>query len=162
MNQHICKALVTQNDCVISTQDTLKLIHQRFGHISIPSIWRMKNNILVEVLNTKLSQLEEPCAIFLMTKANIIPRGTAVDVSKCFPYFMNQMDFSFFNVEIINLFTSTFVEMCLSTSQPFEFPSIGKNPTLETMEFIVTKLINNDKKVLLITVYDYFSLDIYS
>ena len=65
---------------------------------------------------------------------------------------MLNMDFSFFNAESICVFTSTFVAICSATSHPFVFPSIIKNPPLDILKFIVTKLINQDKKVALIRV----------
>ena len=66
-----------------------------------------------------LLDLEDPCPIFFLIKANKIPRGPTVDVSKFSPGFMLQMYFSFFNVESICGFTSTFAAICSDTSPPF-------------------------------------------
>ena len=63
----------------------------------------------MEGLPENIPDLEEPCPIFLLTKANKIHRGPTTDISKFAPGFMFQMDFVFFNVEIICGFTSTFV-----------------------------------------------------
>ena len=57
------------------------------------------------------------------------------------------MYFSFFNVESIRGFTSTFVAICYDTSYPFGFPFRSKRPPLDILKFIVTKLRNQDKKV---------------
>ena len=88
----------------------------------------------------------------MMTKATKIPRGSTTDVSKISPGFMLQMDFSFFNVESIRGFTSTFVAICSATSYLFGFPSRSKRPPLGILKFLVTTLINQDKKVALIRV----------
>ena len=96
--------------------------------------------------------MEEPCPICLLTKANKIPRGPITDVSEFAPGFMLQMGFSFFNVEIIRGFTSTFVAICSATSYPFGFPSRSKRPSLGILKFVVTTLRNQDKKVAFIRV----------
>ena len=59
---------------------------------------------------------------------------------------MLQMYFAFFNVESIHGFISTFVAICSDTSYPFGLLSRSKSPTLDTLKFIVTKLVNQDKK----------------
>ena len=87
-----------------------------------------------------------------MTKATKIPRGPTIDVLEFPPGFMLQMDFSFFNVEIIHGFTSTFVAICSASSRPFKFTSRGKRPPLDTIKFIVTTLRNQDNKFALIRV----------
>ena len=98
--------------------------------------------------------MEEPCPIFILNTATIIPRVPTTDVSKFAPGFMLQMDFAFFNVESICGFTSTFVTICSATSYPFGFTSRSKRPPLDILKFMVTKLRNQDKKVALIRVYE--------
>ena len=71
----------------------------------------MAKNGLMEGLPENLPELEEPCPICLLNKATKIPRGPTTDVSKFASGFMLQMDFSFFNVESIHGFTSTFVDI---------------------------------------------------
>ena len=66
---------------------------------------------LMEGLPENLPELEEPIPVCLFTKATKITRGPTTDVSKIAPGFMLQMDFSFFNVEIILVFTSNFVDV---------------------------------------------------
>ena len=68
------------------------------------------------------------------------------------PRFILQVYFSFFNVEIVHLFTSAFVVVYSSNPHPFGFTSISKRSPLETLKFISTTLINKDKKVTLIIV----------
>ena len=70
---------------------------------------------LMESLPKHIPNLEEPYPICILIKADKIPRGPTIDVSIFDPGFMLQMDFSFFNVEIICLFTSTFVAICSAT-----------------------------------------------
>ena len=81
-----------------------------------------------------------------------IPIGPTIYVSKYFPGFMLQIDFSFFNVEIIHGFTSTFMAMCSATSNPFGFPSRIKRPPLVILKFLFTALSNHDNKVAFIRV----------
>ena len=97
-----------------------------------------------------------------MTKVTNIPRGPTTDVSKFSPGFMLQMDFSFFNVESIREFTSTFVAIYSATSYPFGFISRRKRPPIDVLKFIVTTLKNQDKKVTLIRVDEDGSLARYS
>ena len=68
------------------------------------------------------------------------------------------MDFSFFNVESIGGFNSTFVDICSTTSHPFGFPSIIKCPPLDILKFLVNKLRNKDKKVAFILFDEYGAL----
>ena len=56
-----------------------------------------------------IPDLDEPFPFCLLTKASKITRGMNIDVSTFPPGFMLQMDFVFFNVEIIRVLTSTFV-----------------------------------------------------
>ena len=70
----------------------------------------------MEGLQENIPDLEEPCPICLLTKETKITRGPTTDVSKISPGFMLHMDFSFFNVESIRVFTSTFVAICYATS----------------------------------------------
>ena len=60
---------------------------------------------------------------------------------------MLHMDFSFFNVESICGFTSTFVAIFSATSHPFGFTSRSKRPPLDILKCLVTTLRNQDKKV---------------
>ena len=96
---------------------------------------------------TNLPDLEEPCHIFLLTKANKIPRGPTIFVLKCAPGFIIQMDFAYFNVEIIHGFNSNFVAICSATSYPFGFPPRRELPPLGILKFLVTTLINQYNKV---------------
>ena len=57
---------------------------------------------LLEGLIENLPDLEEPCPIFLRTKATTIPRSATTDALKCAPVFMLQIDFVFSNVESIH------------------------------------------------------------
>ena len=101
----------------------------------------------MEGIPENIPELEEPCPICLLTKENKIPIVPTTDVSKFVPGFMLQMDFYFFNVEIIREFTSTFVAICSATSYPFGTPYISKLPPLDILKFLVTTLMNQDKKV---------------
>ena len=65
---------------------------------------------------------------------------------------MLQIDFSFFNVESISIFNSNFVYICSTISYPFGFPSRSKRPHLDILKFIVTLLMNQDRKVAFIRV----------
>ena len=94
----------------------------------------------------------DPCHISLWTKATKLPRFPKTDVSKISRWFMIQMGFSFFNVESIRGFTSTLVVLWSSTSYPFGFPYRRKHPSLDTLNFFVTTLRNQDKKVVFIRV----------
>ena len=104
---------------------------------------------LMKGILENLPVLENPCPIYLFTRANKIPRGPTTDVSKPPPGFMLQIDFSFFNVERICGFTSTFVDICSATSYPFGLPSISKRPPIDILKFLVATLRNQDKKVAL-------------
>ena len=106
----------------------------------------------MEGLPETIPELEDPCPIYLLTKATKIPRGPTTDASKFAPGFMIQMDFAFFNVESIRGFTSTFVAICSATSYPFGFPSRSKRPPLDILKFLVTTLRNQDKKLAFIRV----------
>ena len=68
------------------------------------------------------------------------------------PWLMLQMDFSFFNVEIIREFNSTFVAICSATSYPFIFTSRSKHSDIGILKFLVNILSNQDKKVVFIRV----------
>ena len=65
---------------------------------------------------------------------------------------MLYMDFTFYNVESICIFTSNFVAICSATSYPFGFTSRSKFQNLYILNFIVTTLRNQDKKFALIRV----------
>ena len=70
----------------------------------------------LEGIPENIPELEDPCTICLLTKATKILRGPTTDVSKFSPGFMLQIDPSFFNVESIRGFTSTFVDIFYATS----------------------------------------------
>ena len=91
--------------------------------------------------------LEEPCPICLLTKVTKVPTGPTFDVLKFIPRFMLKMDFSFFNIEIICGFTSTFVAMCSSTSHLFGFTPRIKRTLIDILNFIFSTLSNQDKKL---------------
>ena len=95
---------------------------------------------------SNIHDLEDPCPIFLLTKATKISRGPTTDFSKFPPGFMLQLDFAVFNAEIIRGFTSTFVTICYTISYPFGFTSIIKSPSLDIIKLLVTTLSNPDKK----------------
>ena len=81
-----------------------------------------------------------------------------MNVSKFASCFMLQMDFVFFNVEIIHDFTSTFVAICSATLYPFVFLYRSKWPTLDILKFLVNTLMNQDNKFALIQVDKYAAL----
>ena len=112
----------------------------------------MSRKMLIEALSENLPHLDEPWPVFILTKATKIPRGLTTDVSKFAPGFMLQMDFEFFNVEIIRGFIYTFVSMCSATSYPFGFQIRSKRLPLDILKIIVNKLINQYKKVVFIWV----------
>ena len=109
----------------------------------------------MEVFPPNLPELEETCPICILTKATYITRGPTIDVYKTPPVFMFHMDFAFFNVEIIRVFTSTFVALCSATSYPFGFLSRSKSPPLDILKFIAIKFRNHDNKVSFILVDEY-------
>ena len=113
-------------------------------------------------ISDNLPDLDEPCRIFLWTKATKIIRGLTIDVSKSTSGFMLQMDFSFLNVYIIRGFTSTFVAICSATSFAFGFPSRIRCLTIEILKLFVTILINQDKIVLFVWVDEDGALARYS
>ena len=129
-----------------------QLIHQSFGHVSIIRLKLMARKGLLEGIPEHLSELEEPFPICLLTKATKIPRGPTTDVSKFAPGFMLQMYFSFFNVESIRGFTSSFVAIFSATAYPCGFPSRIKHTPLDILKFLVTTLRNQDMTVAFIRV----------
>ena len=68
------------------------------------------------------------------------------------------MDFAFSNAEIIRGFNSTCVAIYSATSYSFGFPSRIKRPPLDILKFLVTTLINQDKKVAFIRLDEYGAL----
>ena len=110
-----------------------------------------KNRILGGLPNNIYS-LEELCPICILTKETKIPRDTTNDVSEFSHWFMLQMYFIFFNIEIICEFTSTFVDICSDTSYPFVFSARSRVPHLDILKFLVNKLSNKDKKVAFVQV----------
>ena len=75
---------------------------------------------------------------------------------------MIQMNFAFFNVEIICIFTSNFVDILSYTSYSFGFLFIRKRSPIENFKLLVTILGNQYNKVALIRVDGYGSLAIAS
>ena len=102
---------------------------------------------LMEGLPENLPELEEPCPICLLTKSTNICRVPTDDVSKISPGFMLQMDFAFFNLESICVFTPILVDIRSATSHPFGYTSRRKLPPLDIIKFIFTTLRNQDKKI---------------
>ena len=113
---------------------------------------------LMEGLPENLPESEEPCPIYILTKATKITRCPTTDVSKFSPGFMLQIYFAFSNLESTRGFTSTFVAILYATSHPFGFSSRSKRPPLDILKFLVTKLRNQDKKVAFIRVDEYGAL----
>ena len=107
----------------------------------------MARKVLMEVLPTSIPDLKEPYRIFILTKETKISRGPTIDVLEFTPGFMTQMDFASFNVESIYGFTSTFVDICSTTSNPFGFSSKRKCLPLDILKYIFTTLRKQDKKV---------------
>ena len=85
-----------------------------------------------------IPDLEEPCPIFISTKANKITRVLIIYVSKFYPGFMLQIYLSFFGVERICGFNSTFLAKYSDTSYLFGFLYIIKLPLLDVLKFLVT------------------------
>ena len=56
---------------------------------------------LIEGLPVNIPELDQPCAICLLTKATKNPCGPSIDVSTFVPGFILQLDFAFFNVASI-------------------------------------------------------------
>ena len=102
----------------------------------------MARKRLMNIIQENIPDLEETLPIFLSTKANKIPKGTAIDVLIYPPGFMLQIDFSFFNVESIRGFNSTFLAICSTNSHPFGFKSRSKHPPLDILKLLVTTLMN--------------------
>ena len=109
-------------------------------------------------LPENLPELEESFRIYLLNKETKIPWYPTPDVSKYSPGFMLKMDFVSFNVESIRGFTSIVLDICSATSYLFGFTSRIKCPPLEILQFLVTKLKNQDNKVALIRAYEYGAL----
>ena len=74
---------------------------------------------------------------------------------------MLHMDFTFFNVESIRGFTSTFVAILSATPYPFGLPSRSKRPPIDILTFIFNTLRNQDKKAAFVRVDEYGALAIY-
>ena len=121
----------------------------------------MAKKVLMKVLPTNLPDLEEPCLIFLLNKIDKFTIGPNIDVSKISPGFMLKIDFSFFNVESIRGFSSTFLAICSATSHPFRFTYRIKHPTFDIIKLFVTILRNHYNKVTFIQVDEYGALERY-
>ena len=115
---------------------------------------KRSRKVLVEGLPRNIPDLEEPWHICLLIKTTKIPIGKTIYVSIFFPGFMLYMDFSFFGVESISRFTSTFVAICSTNSYPFGFTFRSKCPPLEILKLFVTTLSNQDNKVSFIWFYE--------
>ena len=107
--------IVVPTICQLSKQKIYQIIHHSFGRVYINRLKRMARNGCMENLPKNLPELEEPCPIFLLTKATKVNRGPTTYVSKFSPGFMLQMDFLFFNAERIRGFASTFDAICSAT-----------------------------------------------
>ena len=160
INPHRDKNLVVPTFCGISKQNLSQLIHQRFVHAYITRLELMSIKGLMEGLPENISELEDPCLIYILTKETKILRGPTTNVSKISPGFMLQMDFASFHVEIIRGFTSTFVAIFSDTSYSFGFTYRSKCLPLDILKFLVTTLRNQDNKVAFIRVDEYGSLAI--
>ena len=112
-----------------------RLIHQCFGQVFIVRFRVMANKGLMKSLPTKLTDLEEPWPICILTKATEIPIGPNIYASNFSSGLMLQMDFVFFNVGIIHGFTCIFVAICFATSYPFGFTSRSKISPLDILKF---------------------------
>ena len=145
-NPYHIKEVVTPNVCGISNQTISQLVNQHCGRVCIPWLHRMSMKVLMEVLPTKLPNLEEPCEIYLLIMATIITRAPKSNISNFPPGFMIQTEFAFSNVECIHGFNPTFVAICSSTSYTFNFSSRIKRSPMYTLKFIVTALRNQDNK----------------
>ena len=64
------------------------------------------------------------------------------------------MHFTFFNVESILVFNSTFVVVCSANSYPFGLPFRSKHLPIDILKFLVTSLSNMDNKFVFILVYE--------
>ena len=88
--------------------------------------------------------------------------GPKIDVSKFPPGFMLQMYLYFFKFEDIHGMTYIFVKICYFTSYNFGFPSRSNRIPLDTLDVLVTSLINQYKKVAFIIIDYYDALSISS
>ena len=116
----------------------------------------------MEGLPTNLPNLEEPFSFCFLIKATKIPRGPTTDVSKVSFVFTIHMDSAFSNVESICVFTTIFVVICSATSYPIALTSRRNSPPLDIFKVCFTKLMNQDKKVAFIRVYEDGALARYS
>ena len=96
----------------------------------------MARKVLIQGIQNNLPDLEELCPIFLLARSTKIPRGKSIYVSKFPPGFMLQMYFEFFDVEIIRVFTSTFVDICSAKLYPFVFTFRRKCPPLDILKIL--------------------------
>ena len=108
----------------------------------------------MEGLPTNLPNLEEPFSFCFLIKATKIPRGPTTDVSKVSFVFTIHMDSAFSNVESIRVFTTIFVVICSASSYPFALTSRRNSPPLDIFIFCFTKLMNQERKVAFIQVYE--------
>ena len=102
----------------LSKNNLYQVIHHCFGNVSIKRPKQMARKWLMKGLPKHIPDLEYPWLICLLNKATKINRGPTVYVSNFTPGLLLQMDFEFFNVEIIYGFTSIFVYICGRVSIP--------------------------------------------
>ena len=107
----------------------------------------MARKVILQSLPTNIPDLEEPRPVCFLTKGTKITIGPTIDEPKLFPGFILQMEFLFFNVEIIHVFNSTFVAIRFATSHTFGFPSRRKWPPSDILKIFCNILKNKDKKV---------------
>ena len=122
----------------------------------------MARKVIMKYLPTNIPDLAELWNICFLTKGTKITLGLTIDNRKFYPRFMLHMEFLFFNIKIIHVFNSTFVDICSATSYLFGFPSRRKWPPSDIIKLIFTKLRNKDNKVLFIQVDKYGPLARYS
>ena len=96
-NSTLIETVILFSQLAVNFQKNIShLIHQHFFHVSITIIKLMSRKGIIEVIPENIPDLEEPCPMFLLTKATRIPRGPTTDASNISYGFMLQMDFSFF------------------------------------------------------------------
>ena len=103
-------------------------------------------------LPKNLPDLEDTFPFCILIKATKISICVIINVSQLAPGFMLQMDFAFFNFEVIFGFNPTYIAVFSANSYPFGFTFRSEYPPLDILKFLVTTLRNQDKKVALIRV----------
>ena len=87
--------IVVPTVCALLKNNIVHIIHHIFGRIYFTRLKRISRKKSMEGLPENLPELEEHRLIFLLNKANKIPRVQTADVSKFARGFMLQMDFAF-------------------------------------------------------------------